>query len=121
MSSPSPIQARAPDSVQPGPGIRQSVSFSQHVKGLERTIALRSRYENFIGGKWVAPAKGGYFDNVSPTTGQVICQIPRSQAEDVERAIDAAQAAADGWARTAVAARARALNLIADRIERYLP
>ena len=69
----------------------------------------------------MAPVKGGYFDNVSPTTGQVICQIPRSQAEDVERALDAAHAAAPGWAKTAVAARARALNLIADRMEQYLP
>jgi len=95
MSSPSPIQARAPQ-----PDIRQSTSFNKHLKGVERTLPLRSRYENFIGGRWVAPAKGGYFDNVSPTTGQVICQIPRSQAEDVERALDAAHAAADGWAKT---------------------
>ena len=101
--------------------IRQSTSFSKCLKGMERTIALRARYENFIGGKWVAPSKGGYFDNVSPTTGQVICQIPRSQAEDVERALDAAHAAAGGWAKTAVATRARALNLIADRMEQYLP
>src|SRR6266705_3901266 len=101
--------------------IRESASFAAHLKTVERKIPLRSRYENFIGGEWVAPVKGAYFDNVSPTTGQVICQIPRSQADDVERAINAAQSAADGWARTAVAARARALNLIADRIERYLP
>src|SRR5216683_1569659 len=101
--------------------IRQSASFSAHLKTLERKIPLRARYENFIGGKWVAPAKGGYFDNVSPTTGQVICQIARSQADDVERAIDAAHAAADGWGHTSVAARARALHLIADRIEQYLP
>src|SRR4051812_16719803 len=114
MSSPSPVRAQEPD-------IRQSTSLGKHLKGVERTIPLRSRYENFIGGKWVAPGKGGYFDNVSPTTGQVICQIPRSQAEDVERALDAAHAAAGGWARTAVATRARALNLIADRMEQYLP
>src|SRR5580692_9335298 len=101
--------------------LNQSASFSAHLEGLERTIPLRSRYENFVGGKWLAPAKGGYFDNVSPTTGQVICQIPRSQAEDVEKAIDAAHGAADAWGRTAVASRARALNLIADRTEQYLP
>ena len=120
MSSPNPVRASQPAQAQE-PDIRQSTSFSRHLKGLERTLALRSRYENFIGGKWVAPVKGGYFDNVSPTTGQVICQIPRSQAEDVERALDAAHAAAPGWAKTAVAARARALNLIADRMEQYLP
>src|SRR3979490_2644483 len=121
MSNPSPIQARAPSGAEAGASIRQSTSFSAHLKPLERTIPLRSRYENFVGGKWLAPVKGGYFDNVSPTTGQVICQVPRSQAEDIERALDAAHAAADGWARTPVAARARALNLIADRMEQYLP
>jgi aldehyde dehydrogenase len=121
MSNPSPIQARAPGGSAPGAGIQQSASFSAHLKSLERTIPLRARYENFIGGQWVAPVKGGYFDNISPTTGQVICKVPRSLAEDIERALDAAHAAADGWARTAVAARARALNLIADRMEQYLP
>src|SRR3984885_15576080 len=121
MSNPSPIQVRSPTGPDPVAAIRQSASFSAHLKNLERKIPLRARYENFIGGKWVAPAKGGYFDNVSPTTGQVICQVPRSQAEDIERALDAAHAAADGWGRTPVAARARALNLIADRIEQYLP
>ena len=76
MSNPSPIQARAPSGSQQGAAIRQSASFSAHLKSLEQKIPLRARYENFIGGKWVAPVKGGYFDNVSPTTGQVICQIP---------------------------------------------
>src|ERR1700731_1929806 len=101
--------------------IRESASFAAHLKTLERKIPLRSRYENFIGGEWVAPLKGGYFDNISPTTGQVICQIARSQAEDVERAIDAAHAAAGGWGRTSVADRARILNRVADRLEQYLP
>src|SRR6201996_851391 len=101
--------------------IRESSSFTAHLKTLERKIPLRSQYENFIGGKWVAPAKGGYFDNVSPTTGQVVSRIARSQAEDIERAIDAAHAAADKWGRTPVAERARALNKIADRMEEYLP
>src|ERR1700748_2900802 len=50
--------------------IRESSSFAAHLKTIERKIPLRARYENFIGGKWVAPAKGGYFDNVSPTTGR---------------------------------------------------
>src|SRR6202163_4042407 len=101
--------------------IRESASFAAHLKTLERKIPLRSRYENYIGGEWIAPVKGGYFDNISPTTGQVICQIARSQADDVERAIDAAHAAADGWGRTAVAERARILNRVADRMEQYLP
>jgi aldehyde dehydrogenase len=98
-----------------------SASLTAHLRTIERKIPLHARYENFIGGKWIAPVKGGYFDNISPTTGQVICQIARSQAEDVELALDAAHAAADKWGRTAVAERARALNRIADRIEEYLP
>src|ERR1700719_3927006 len=108
--------------LSPAPGsICESASFTAHLKTVARKIPLHARYENFIGGKWVAPVKGGYFDNIAPTTGQVICQIARSQAEDVEMAIDAAHAAAAQWGRTSVADRARALNRIADRMEEYLP
>src|SRR5450631_223384 len=117
----SSAQVRPMSSTLAAGPIRASDSFAAHLKTIERKIPLRSRYENFIGGKWVAPAKGGYFDNISPTTGQVICKIPRSQAEDVERAVDAAHAAADKWGRTAVAERARVLNAVADKIEQYLP
>src|ERR1700680_1120066 len=117
----SSAQVRPMSSTLAAGPIRASASFAAHLKTLERKIPLRSRYENFIGGEWVAPVKGGYFDNVSPTTGQVICQIARSQADDVERAIDAAHAAADGWGRTSVADRARILNRVADRLEQYLP
>jgi aldehyde dehydrogenase len=102
-------------------GIHESSSFAAHLKTIDKKIPLRARYENFIGGAWLAPVKGGYFDNISPTTGQVICKIARSQAEDVERAIDAAHKAAGPWGKTAVADRARALNRIADRLEQYLP
>src|ERR1700761_6671581 len=101
--------------------LHQSTSFTAHMKTLETKLPLRARYENFIGGKWVAPAKGGYFDNVSPTTGQVICKVARSTAEDVEKALDAAHAAAGKWGRTSVTERSRILNQIADRIEQYLP
>ncbi|HUO19910.1 MAG TPA: aldehyde dehydrogenase [Steroidobacteraceae bacterium] len=101
--------------------MKLSSSLAAHLKTLERTIPLRGRYENFIGGKWVAPVRGGYIDNVSPTTGQVVCQVGRSQAEDVELALDAAHQAADKWGRTAVAERAQVLNRIADRIQEYLP
>jgi aldehyde dehydrogenase len=115
-------QVRPSSSTAPAPGsLCESASFAAHLKTLAQKIPLHARYENFIGGKWVAPAKGGYFDNISPTTGQVICKIARSQAEDVERAIDAAHAAADGWGRTPVADRARILNRVADRLEQYLP
>ncbi len=78
---------------------------------------LRARYDNFIGGKWQAPVKGRYFADVSPVNNMKLCDVARSDAEDVERALDAAHAARDGWGRTAPAQRARLLNKIADRIE----
>jgi len=121
MSPATSAQLRQPSAPAASISMHLSASLAAHLKTLGRTIPLRARYENFVGGKWVAPIKGGYFDNISPTTGQVICQIARSQAEDVERALDAAHAAADKWGRTAVAERARILNRIADRIEEYLP
>jgi len=104
-----------------GGALHESASFAAHLRTLERKMALRGQYENFIGGQWVAPLGGGYFDNLSPTTGEVICRIARSQGEDVERALDAAHAAAGAWGRTAVAERARILNRVADRMEAYLP
>jgi aldehyde dehydrogenase len=78
------------------------------------------RYDNFIGGKWVAPRSGKYFDNASPVTGQVVCKIARSDAQDVEAALDAAHAAKDAWGRTSVVERAIVLNRIADRMEANL-
>ena len=114
-------QVRPTSSAQDSGPIKESSSFAAHLKTIERKLPLRARYENFIGGKWVAPVKGAYFDNISPTTGQVICKIARSQAEDVELAVDAAHAAADAWGRTAVAQRAAVLNKVADRMEQYLP
>ena len=110
-----PVSSTAPGTIS------ESVAFAAHLQTIARKIPLHSRYENFIGGAWVAPVKGGYFDNISPTTGQVICRVARSQAEDVEHAIDAAHAAAGAWGRTAVAERARMLNRVADRMEQYLP
>ena len=66
-----------------------------------RVVALRPRYQNFIGGKWVAPVDGDYFDNISPITGKPVCQIARSQAADIELALDAAHKAKDAWGNTA--------------------
>lgn len=68
--------------------------------------AFAERYDNFIGGKWVAPSSGKYFDNISPVTGQVVCKIARSEAAYVEAALDAAHAAKDAWGRTSVVERA---------------
>jgi aldehyde dehydrogenase len=78
------------------------------------------RYDNFIGGKWAAPRAGKYFDNISPVTGQMVCKIARSDAQDIEAALDAAHAAKDAWGRTSVAERANVLNRIADRMEANL-
>src|SRR6201992_3524148 len=80
-------------------------------------MSYQSRYDNFIGGQWVAPAKGLYFENPTPVTGQAFCEVARSDASDVDKALDAAHAAAPGWGKTAPAERAAVLNKIADRIE----
>ena len=90
----------------------------------DRPAALKApfaaRYDNFIGGKWVAPLGGRYFDNISPITGKPVGQIARSDAADVNAALDAAHAAKDGWGRSSVAERALILNRIADRMEANL-
>ncbi|MFZ5505238.1 MAG: aldehyde dehydrogenase, partial [Pseudomonadota bacterium] len=83
-------------------------------------ITFKPRYDNFIGGKWVAPVEGQYFDNVSPVTGKVFCQAARSQAADIELALDAAHKARDAWGRTSPAGRAAVLLKIADRLEANL-
>jgi aldehyde dehydrogenase len=80
-------------------------------------MSYESRYDNFIGGQWVAPAKGLYFENPTPVTGQTFCEVARSDADDVAKALDAAHAAAPKWGKTAPAERAAILNKIADRIE----
>jgi aldehyde dehydrogenase len=84
------------------------------------TSRLRTRYDNFIGGDWRPPVKGRYFTDKSPIDGTVLCDIARSDAADVELALDAAHAARVGWARTSPTERARVLNKIADRIEENL-
>jgi aldehyde dehydrogenase len=84
-------------------------------------VAFKKRYGNFIGGEWVAPVKGQYFENITPVTGKAFCEIPRSTAEDVELALDAAHAAKAAWGKTSPADRANILNKIADRIEANLP
>lgn len=83
-------------------------------------VTFKKRYENFIGGQWVAPVKGQYFDNPSPVNNRVFCEVPRSTSEDIELALDAAHAAKDAWGCTSVAERAVILNKIADRIEANL-
>src|ERR1700754_2913444 len=84
-------------------------------------MSYESRYENFIGGQWVAPVHGRYFENPTPVTGQTFCEVARSDAADIEKALDAAHAAAPAWGKTSPAERAAILNKIADRIEENKP
>ncbi|WP_394821907.1 aldehyde dehydrogenase family protein [Pendulispora albinea] len=83
-------------------------------------VHFKSRYENFIGGEWCPPVRGQYFENITPVTGRGFCDVPRSTAEDVDRALDAAHAAKLRWGRTSPADRALVLNKIADRMEQHL-
>lgn len=84
------------------------------------TNPFKARYPNFVGGEWVEPVRGEYFDNITPISGLPFCQVARSTAEDVELALDAAHAAKDAWGRTSTTQRANVLNKIADRMEANL-
>src|SRR6204780_5861340 len=83
-------------------------------------VSIKKKYNNYIGGEWVAPLSGTYFENVTPVTGETLCEISRSNAADVDRALDAAHAAKRAWGKTSVAERSRLLNLIAQRMEENL-
>jgi aldehyde dehydrogenase len=83
-------------------------------------VSSASRYNNFIGGEWTPPVKGQYFENPTPVTGQTFTEIPRSTAEDIELALDAAHGAAPAWGRTSPAQRASVLLKIADIFEQNL-
>ena len=88
--------------------------------GFKNRLPIRSRYDNWIGGEYVPPRNGQYFVNPSPVTGQPLCEVARSTHEDVDRALDAAHAAALSWNTTSAAYRANILNRIADRLEQNL-
>ena len=83
-------------------------------------VGFKARYDNFIGGKFVAPVGGQYFDVITPINGKVFTQAARSTEADIELALDAAHAAAAKWAATPAATRANVLLKIADRIEQNL-
>lgn len=83
-------------------------------------LPFKAKYDNFIGGQWVAPTKGAYFDVITPITGKPYTQAARSSAEDIELALDAAHSAADRWGKTSAAERGNILLKIADRIEANL-
>lgn len=86
----------------------------------ESNVAYRQRYDNYIGGDWVAPVSGEYFDNMTPVTGEVFCQVARGNDADINKAIDAAEQAAPAWGSTSPAERSLVLLRIADRLEAHL-
>src|SRR4051794_19100595 len=88
--------------------------------GADSVVSFKPRYDHFIGGEYVAPAKGQYFENPTPVTGETSPEVARGPADDVEKALDAAHAAAPAWGKTAIAERANILNKMADRIEANL-
>ncbi len=94
--------------------------FQEALAKVAKHVLIRDRYDNFIGGNWVAPVEGRYFDNPSPVTGTKLCEIPRSSAADIELALDAAHKAKDAWGRTSAAERALLLNRVADKLEANL-
>jgi len=83
-------------------------------------ISLKSRYKNFIGGQWLEPNSRDYLPNYSPVDGKVYCEIAKSQAVDVEEAIDAAEKAQISWGKTSVTERSNLLFKIADRVEKNI-
>lgn len=83
-------------------------------------VQFKPQYENYIGGQWVPPVGGEYFDDISPVNGKPFARVPRSQAGDVEKALDAAHAAKEAWSKTSVTERSNILLKIADRIEQNL-
>ncbi len=91
--------------------------LEQALSNFEGKALIKGKYDNFIGGRWVAPVKGQYFDNISPVNGKRVCQVARGSAEDIELALDAAHKAKAAWGRTSTTERANILNRIAQRIE----
>ncbi|STZ63609.1 Acetaldehyde dehydrogenase 2 [Moraxella lacunata] len=83
-------------------------------------VNFKSQYENFIGGEWVAPVKGEYFDDISPVDGKAFAKVPDSTSEDIELALDAAHKAKDAWGKTSPMERSNILLKIADRLEENL-
>ncbi|MGN6082774.1 acetaldehyde dehydrogenase ExaC [Trinickia sp.] len=88
--------------------------------GLDIEFPYRKQYDNYIGGKWVPPVGGNYFENVSPINGKPFCRIARSSAEDIELAVDAAHAARRKWGKTSTTERGNLLLAVAERMEKNL-
>ena len=93
---------------------------SPRPQAVDPSSIFKKRYGNYIGGRWAEPRSGQYFDNASPVNGKVFTSVPRSNAQDIEAALDAAHAARHAWGRTSTTERANVLLRIADRIEQNL-
>ncbi|MBA3317953.1 MAG: aldehyde dehydrogenase family protein [Gemmatimonadales bacterium] len=98
----------------------EQTTLPSGVAGFSKQLPIRARYDNWIGGEYVAPTRGQYFSNPTPVTGQPLCEVARSTHEDVDKALDAAHAAALSWNTSSPAFRANVLNRIADRLEQHL-
>jgi aldehyde dehydrogenase len=100
--------------------IAKSSLFEDALAYAREHNGLQARYDNFIGGKWVAPVAGRYYTNTSPINNQALCEIARSTPEDIELGLDAAHKAKRAWGRMSAANRAKILNQVADAIEANL-
>jgi aldehyde dehydrogenase len=94
--------------------------LQQALNELAQQIRIRAKYDNYIGGSWIPPAKGQYFTNITPITGKPLCEVARSTAEDIETALDAAHVIKEKWGRTSPTERSMVLLKIADRMEQNL-
>ena len=94
--------------------------YHEAIEKVSKQVLIRDRYDNFIGGKWVAPKKDAISTIRTPVTGKQLCSVPRSSAADIELALDAAHKAKDAWGKTSVAERSLILNKIADKMEANL-
>ena len=101
--------------------VEEGVSSVYAAPGQRGALAeYRNRYGHYIGGEWVAPVKGEYFENITPITGKAFCEVGRGTAEDIDRAVDAGWKAFASWGKTTPAERSIILNKIADRMEQHL-
>jgi aldehyde dehydrogenase len=100
--------------------VKGGVSASLDTSHLKVPFPFKSKYGNYIGGKFVEPKSGKYFDNVSPINNEVICQMARSDAKDVDAALDAAHEAFKEWGKTDITTRSNIMNKIADVLEKNL-